>query len=108
MFDIGFWELLLVGIVALLVLGPERLPGAIRSTSRTLRSVKQMATGFKHEMSEQLRIHELHEDLKKAEKMNMQNLPADIERSVNELKESAKSVQHPYKKSEDGSSTKPD
>ena len=32
MFDIGFTELLLVGLVALMVLGPERLPGAVRTT----------------------------------------------------------------------------
>ncbi|WP_438864447.1 Sec-independent protein translocase protein TatB [Neptunicella sp.] len=107
MFDIGFWELLLIGIVALLVLGPERLPGAIRSASKTLRSVKSMAHGFKNEMSEQLRIHELHADLKKAEQMNMKNLTPELERSVKELTDSAKSVQHPYKKVDDGNSTKP-
>ncbi|MDW9404932.1 twin-arginine translocase subunit TatB, partial [Pseudomonas soli] len=36
MFEIGFTELLLVGIVALLVLGPERLPGAARTLGRGL------------------------------------------------------------------------
>jgi len=33
MFDIGFAELLLIGVVGLLVLGPERLPGAVRTVS---------------------------------------------------------------------------
>ena len=67
MFDIGFWELLVIGILALLVLGPERLPGAVRSTAKTLRSIRNMANGFKQEMEQQLRVHELHENLKKAE-----------------------------------------
>ena len=31
MFDIGFWELLLIAIIGLVVLGPERLPVAIRT-----------------------------------------------------------------------------
>jgi sec-independent protein translocase protein TatB len=31
MFDIGFTELLLIGVVALIVLGPDRLPGAVRT-----------------------------------------------------------------------------
>lgn len=31
MFEIGFWELVLIGIIALVVLGPERLPGAART-----------------------------------------------------------------------------
>lgn len=100
MFDIGFWEILVIGVMALLVLGPERLPGAIRSTARTIRSVKNMASGFKSEIDEQLRIHELHENLKKAESMNMENLSPQLQKSVEELKAAAESVQQPYKKTE--------
>jgi sec-independent protein translocase protein TatB len=40
MFDIGFFELLIIAVVGLVVLGPERLPGAIRSTMKTVRSIK--------------------------------------------------------------------
>lgn len=100
MFDIGFWEILVIAVMALLVLGPERLPGAIRSTARTIRSVKSMASGFKNEIDEQLRIHELHENLKKAESMNMQNLSPQLQQSVDELKAAAESVQQPYKKTD--------
>lgn len=100
MFDIGFWELLVIGVLALLILGPERLPGAIRSTARTIRSVKGMANSFKTEIDEQLRIHELHENLKKAESMNMENLSPELQKSVEELKAAAASVQAPYKKPE--------
>ncbi|MCV2884582.1 Sec-independent protein translocase protein TatB [Aestuariibacter sp. AA17] len=100
MFDIGFWELLLIAVMALLVLGPERLPGAVRSTMKTVRSIRQTASGFKHEVEEQLRVHELHENLKKAEQENLQNLSPDLQKSVDELKEAAESVQRPYKKDE--------
>ena len=62
MFDIGFFEILVIGVLALLVLGPERLPGAIRSTLKTVRSVRNMASGFKQEVEHQLRVHELHEN----------------------------------------------
>jgi sec-independent protein translocase protein TatB len=99
MFDIGFWELLVIGVMALLVLGPARLPGAIRSTLSTVRSVKKAASGFKNEMEEQLRIHELHENLRKAEEQGMQNLDPELQKSVDELTEAARSVQTPYKKS---------
>jgi sec-independent protein translocase protein TatB len=98
MVDISFWELFIVGIVALLILGPERLPSAIRSTVKTVRSVKNMATGFKTEIEEQLRIHELHENLKKAEEMGLDNVSPEIAQSVEELKQAALSVQEPYKK----------
>lgn len=99
MFDIGFWEILVIGVLALLVLGPERLPGAIRSTIKTVRSVRNVATGFKDEVEHQLRVHELHENLKKAEQQGLKDLSPDLQESVDELKKAADSVQEPYKKS---------
>lgn len=103
MFDIGFLEILVIGVLALLVLGPERLPGAIKSCVSTIRSVKQMANGFKQEVSAQFDAHELHANLKKAEEMGMQNIGSELQASVDELKAAAESVQRPYK----NSSTKP-
>lgn len=98
MFDIGFWELLVIGVIALLVLGPERLPGAIRSTSRTIRNIKNVANGFRQEIEQQVRIQELHENLKKAEEQQMQNLSPELQESVDELKAAAESVNKPYQK----------
>ncbi|MFS1704138.1 Sec-independent protein translocase subunit TatB [Aestuariibacter sp. GS-14] len=98
MFDIGFFEILVIGVLALLVLGPERLPGAIRSTLKTVRSVRNMASGFKQEVEHQLRVHELHENLKKAEQQGLKDLSPELQDSVDELKKAAESVQEPYKK----------
>jgi sec-independent protein translocase protein TatB len=97
MFDIGFWEMLVIGVMALVILGPERLPGAIRSTISTIRSVKEVANGFKQEVASQLDAHELHANLKKAESLGMENLGKDLQDSVNELRAAAASVQQPYK-----------
>ena len=101
MFDIGFWELLVIGVLALLVLGPERLPGALRSTIKTIRTVKNTAYGFKTEVEQQLHIHELHENLRKAEQQGLKDLSPDLQDSVDELKRAADSVNKPYKKSND-------
>ncbi|MCC2607062.1 Sec-independent protein translocase protein TatB [Planctobacterium marinum] len=98
MFDIGFWELLVIGVIALLVLGPERLPGAIRSTSRTIRNIKNVANGFRQEIEQQVRIQELHENLKKAEEQQLKNLSPELQESVDELKAAAQSVNKPYQK----------
>lgn len=98
MFDIGFFEILIIGVLALVVLGPERLPGAIRSAMKTVRGVKSMANGFKQEVEQQFKIHELHENLKKAEQQNLENLSPELQESVDELRNAAKSVQKPYSK----------
>lgn len=96
MFDIGFWELILISVVGLVVLGPERLPVAIRSVSRWVGAARNMANSVKDEISQELKIQELQENLKKAEQMGMQDLSPDLRNSVDELKKAAAEVQRPY------------
>lgn len=98
MFDIGFWELVLISVVALVVLGPERLPHAIRTVSRTVSSVRRMANSVKDELSHELKIQELHENLRKAEENGLHNLSPELQQSVDELKAAAREVQQPYAK----------
>jgi sec-independent protein translocase protein TatB len=54
-FDVGFTELMLIGLIALLVLGPERLPPLIRSVGRWLgraqRMVRELKTQFENDSS---------------------------------------------------------
>ncbi|UJF19375.1 Sec-independent protein translocase protein TatB [Vibrio sp. SS-MA-C1-2] len=103
MFDIGFWELVLISVVGLVVLGPERLPIAIRSVAKWVGAARSMANSVKDELSQELKIQELQENLKKAENMGMKDLSPELQDSVNELKKAASEVQRPY--SESASST---
>ena len=96
MFDIGFWELVLISVVGLVVLGPERLPHAIRSVSRFVGAAKSMANSVKDELSHELKVQELQENLRKAEKMGMNDLSPELKSSVEELKKAAQSVNRPY------------
>ncbi|XQW85077.1 Sec-independent protein translocase protein TatB [Thalassotalea piscium] len=98
MFDIGFWELLLIAIIGLVVLGPERLPVAIRTVRGWMSNVRRFSDSVKSELSEELRIHELHANLKKAEQVNMENLSPEVAESVKSLKEAAEMVTKPYMK----------
>lgn len=88
----GFWELLVIAVVALIVLGPERLPGAIRSTMATVRSIKQFGQQMQAELSENLRVHELHQKLRDAEEKGLLNLTADEKKALHELTQAANSV----------------
>ena len=93
----GAWELVIVFIVGLIVLGPERLPVAIRTVSRWVKTAKQFGQSVQSEINEELRVHELHNNLKKAEQQNMEDLAPALKDSVEELKKAAESVQHSYK-----------
>jgi sec-independent protein translocase protein TatB len=95
-FAIGFWELVLISVVALVVLGPERLPHAIRSVAKFVSTAKNMANSVKDELAHELKIQELQENLRKAEQMGMENLSPELKSSVDQLKQAAQDVQRPY------------
>src|SRR4249919_3444643 len=64
MFDIGWSELLLIGIVALIAIGPKELPGALRTLGQWMGKVRRMASEFQSQFNEAMREAEL-ADLKK-------------------------------------------
>ncbi len=97
MFDgIGFMELLLIGVLGLVVLGPERLPVAVRSITGWIRAMKRMANSVKDELEQELKIEQLHADLKKAESKGLSNLSPELQESIDQLREAAQSVNRPY------------
>ncbi|UOO82505.1 Sec-independent protein translocase protein TatB [Uruburuella testudinis] len=59
MFDFGFSELMLIGVLALIVLGPDRLPKAARSAGNLIGRVQRMVSSVKQELSAQLDMEEL-------------------------------------------------
>jgi len=63
MFDIGFTELLLVGLVALVVLGPERLPGAVRTTGLWVGRLKRSFSNIKAEVEREIGADEIRRQL---------------------------------------------
>ncbi|MBA1276385.1 MULTISPECIES: Sec-independent protein translocase protein TatB [Pseudomonadaceae] len=63
MFDIGFTELLLVGLVALFVLGPERLPGAVRTAGLWIGRAKRSFANIKAEVEREIGADEIRRQL---------------------------------------------
>lgn len=96
MFDIGFWELVVIGVVALVVLGPERLPVAVRTAAHWIKLIRSTANSVKSELEQELKLQELHNDLKKAEQLQMSNLSPELQESIEQLKAAAQSVNRPY------------
>ena len=67
MFDIGFFELLLVLLVGLVLLGPRRLPEAIRSISKSLLWIKKYCNRSKQEMGKAFGLNEIYQDSRNEE-----------------------------------------
>lgn len=63
MFDIGFAELMIIGVVALIVIGPERLPDAVRTASAWLNRIRRGFNDIKQEVQQELHNDAVMKDL---------------------------------------------
>jgi sec-independent protein translocase protein TatB len=86
MFDIGFLELLICGIIALLVLGPERLPTAARAAGRWVGAARRMVSQFTSELDNQLKAEELREELRKAGDVGLDDVKETVRGALDEAK----------------------
>ena len=92
MFDIGFSELVLLMLVGLVVLGPKRLPVAIRTVMGWVKTIRGLAANVQNELKQELKLQELQDSIKKAEQLNLKQLSPDLSKTVEELKEQARKM----------------
>lgn len=92
MFDIGFSELVLLMLVGLVVLGPKRLPVAIRTVMGWMKTIRGLAANVQNELKQELKLQELQDSIKKAEQLNLKQLSPDLSKTVEELKEQAQKM----------------
>jgi sec-independent protein translocase protein TatB len=75
MFDISWTEFLLIGIVALIVIGPKELPAVMRTVGQWTRKIRNMAADFQRQFEREMREAEL----------------ADLKKQVDDVEQSVKS-----------------
>jgi len=79
MFDVGFAELLLIAVIVLVVMGPERLPQTIRSLSLWVGRARQTFTAAKRELEREVGMDDIRQQL------HNEKIMRDIESSKEEL-----------------------
>ncbi|MEZ5789060.1 MAG: Sec-independent protein translocase protein TatB [Xanthobacteraceae bacterium] len=78
MFDLGWSELVLIGVVALIVIGPKELPAVLRMIGQWTAKIRRMASEFQGQFNEALREAEM----------------ADLKKQVEDINETARSITH--------------
>ncbi|WP_018953649.1 Sec-independent protein translocase protein TatB [Thioalkalivibrio sulfidiphilus] len=86
MFDVGFWEILVILVVALLVVGPDRLPGLAREVGLWVRKIRGFVTNVRADIEQEFQTDELRKLL------NEQN--KEISQLKNMMKETEDSLRH--------------
>ncbi|HIQ16044.1 MAG TPA: twin-arginine translocase subunit TatB [Leucothrix sp.] len=90
MFDSGFLEMLIVGIIALIVVGPERLPGVAAKAGKMVGKMKAFVANTKEDIEKEIRTDEMRsmlneqkEEISELRDM-MKNTQSDVTSSLNE------------------------
>jgi len=63
MFDVGFSELLVIAVITLIVMGPERLPETVRTISLWIGRLKQMMSSARRELESEVGMGDIHRQL---------------------------------------------
>ncbi len=79
MFDISFWELVVVGVIALLVVGPEKLPALVRDVSKWARKIRRIVTETRYELEREFDFEE--------ERRKLHNEKRNLRGAIDELDE---------------------
>ncbi len=87
MFDIGFWELALISIIALLVVGPERLPAMARSAGLWVGRIRRYISHVKDDIEREIRADELRDMMKESSRIE------SLEEELGETRDTLKAVE---------------
>ena len=107
MFDIGWTELVVIGIVALIVIGPRELPKTLRTIGQMMTKVRRMASEFQGQFNEAIREAELDELRKEAEKLTNITNPIGNFDPLSQIKSEVQSAVEGTVKPEPASSPAP-
>lgn len=100
MFDLGWTELVIVGVVALVILGPKELPNALRTVSNLTKTARKLAGEFQSGINEIVREAELEDARKAAQSIGKGSVSKAIENVVDptgELKSTVTGVEKELK-----------
>lgn len=90
MFDVGFSELIMVGLIALLVIGPERLPKAARIAGYWLGKTRSTIANVKAEIKQELHAEEMRQLLQQQQSIaeELQQIASETEVAVDDINQS--------------------
>jgi sec-independent protein translocase protein TatB len=95
MFDIGWSELLVIGVVALVVIGPKDLPRVLKTVGFYVRKARAVSREFQSSVEQMVREAELEDVKKEIEKVGSLDLKSEFEKSIDPTGDMKKSLEAP-------------
>lgn len=86
MFDIGFWELVLIGVVTLVVVGPERLPKVARTAGLWIGRGRRLIASVRADIEREIKAEELRDILEKQARNPLEEILTDSRKGLEGLR----------------------
>ena len=88
MFDFGFWEIAIIGVITLIVVGPEKMPSLARKVGLYFGKLNRFFNKVKSDINEEIRMDEIKKQMSMdEEKIIISEVTENIQSSVDSLKE---------------------
>ena len=88
MFDFGFWEIAIIGIITLIVVGPEKMPSLDRTAGLYFGKFNKFLNKIKSDINEELKVDELKEQLSMdQDKISLSEVAEEVQSSIHSLEE---------------------
>ena len=92
-FDFGLWEIAIIGIITLIVVGPDKMPGLARKAGLYAGKFKKFITKIKTDINDELKADELKKQLSiKNEDLSLSQTLKDAKSSINEIKQEGRKL----------------
>ena len=88
MFDFGFWEIAIIGVITLIVVGPEKMPSLARKLGLYFGKLNRFFNKVKSDINEEIRMDEIKDEMSMdEEKIIISEVSDNIQSSIDSLKE---------------------
>ena len=88
MFDFGFWEIAIIGVITLIVVGPEKMPSLARKAGLYFGKLNRFFNKVKSDINEEIRMDEIKEQMSMdEEKIIISEVSDNIQSNIDSLKE---------------------
>ena len=93
MFDFGFWEIAIIGIITLIVVGPEKMPALARKAGLYVGKFKKFVSKIQNDINNEIKSEELKEQLSiKDEESSLSQTVEEAKSSIDEIKKEAAKI----------------
>ena len=93
MFDFGFWEIAIIGIITLIVVGPEKMPALARKAGLYVGKFKKFVSKIQNDINNEIKSEELKEQLSiKDDESSLSQTLEEAKSSIDEIKKEAAKI----------------